>query len=314
MRDLALLEKGPPAPPADLHPGEDYFASLGDAAFGPRILDLSIGPLAIRLEGLSEDQERALGARYLPFARGGEDPAPDMIVRIGPAGRDGFLRHPAPGERETYRLSSRRAADALALWSYEFAGRIDAAARTARVALVEASGPLFERGLENFLRVLTAVLVLDRGGFLLHASAVVRDGRAYVFFGPSGSGKTTVTDLSPDDVVLSDDMTLVVPRGGRLEAAGIPFGLAHHRPPQHAGSFPIASFNRLVQSPRVRRERIEGAQAVAEILASLPFVLQDTRQGDEAVGVVGGALESAPVYRLEFRKDASFWLAVQEGA
>src|SRR2546422_5182960 len=108
---------------------------------------------------------------------------------------------------------------------------VEAPERRAVLAVVRSEGDLFERGLENFLRVLTASFVLDRGGFLLHAAAVVRGGRAYVYFRPSGSGKTTVTDLSPGGLVLSGDLTLVVHNNGRQEAAGISFGVAHHHVP-----------------------------------------------------------------------------------
>jgi hypothetical protein len=140
----------------------------------------------------------------------------------------------------------------------------------------------------------------------------VRDGRAYVFFGPSGSGKTTVTHLSPGDQVLSDDLTLVVCNEGRFEAAGIPFGMAHHRVADSHASFPIASFNRLVQSGQVRRRRLQGARALGEIVGSLPFVMQDTLQAAQAMEAVGHALRSVPVHRLEFRKDSTFWQIVEE--
>src|SRR5207247_1225576 len=133
----------------DLVPGDDYFGGLNQP-FGPVCLDLGIGPLRMRLDGLSPRQAEQMRWRVRPF-----------------------------------------------------------------LALVRAEGPLFDRGLENFLRILTASHILESGGFLLHASGVVRAGRAYVFFGPSGSGKTTVTHLSPGDQVLSDDLTLVVRTRGR---------------------------------------------------------------------------------------------------
>jgi hypothetical protein len=315
MPDLAAVDRGPLTQREDLEPGDDYFPAPGPG-YGPHALALRFGPLRLRLAGLSEAQIEALAGRYRPFLSSDEDADGAAIeVRVGPAGVERFLRDPDPGASEVYRLGSRTAGERLVLWSYEFAGWLEARRRAAAVVLVAPEGPLFERGLENFLRIVTASFLLEQGGFLLHASAVVRDGKAYVFFGPSGSGKTTVTRLSPEDIVLSDDLTMVVRRDdGGLAAAGIPFGLAHHRPPQHAGAFPIVSFNRLVQARKVRREPIGGARAVAEVLASLPFVLQDTRQGDEAVRVVGRALQAAPVHRLEFREEPSFWAVVQEGA
>jgi hypothetical protein len=121
-----------------------------------------------------------------------------------------------------------------------------------------------------------------------------------------------VTHLSPNDTILSDDLTLVVRRRGGYEAVGIPFGLAHHRVPDTKDSFPIASMNRLIQSRETRRERLGKARGMAEIASSLPFVMQDHCRTEPVLSVVERVLEKVPVYRLHFRKDASFWDVVQE--
>jgi hypothetical protein len=304
------VEISPTRVRGEFRPDEGYFTSSGEA-FGPRSVSLSIGPIVIGIEGLSGRQAEALGSRYHPFVVP-EATGPDVRVSLRKAGVDRFLEFRGGPGGETYRLESRLSGPRLTLWSYEFAGFIEATAHRAELALTSGEGELFDRGLENFLRVLTASFILERGGFLLHASGVVRGGKAYVFFGPSGSGKTTVTDLSPDDVVLSDDLTLVIRNGGGYEAAGIPFGLAHHRVPETRASFPVASLNRLVQSAEVRREALPGARAVAEVVGSLPFVMQETRQAARAVDVVARALELLPVWRLHFRKDGDFWAVVEE--
>ncbi len=162
---------------------------------------------------------------------------------------------------------------------------------------------------------MTASFILRQGGLLLHAAGVVRGGRAHIFFGPSGAGKTTVTRLSPRDVVLSDDLTLIVPGtdGAGPQAVGIPFGMAHHHVPDTNGSFPIATLNRLVQSPLVRRTEIPYSQAVAEVASSLPFVMQETGQAMLAMEIAAAILRDVPVHRLEFRRDDSFWSVVEEG-
>jgi hypothetical protein len=107
-------------------------------------------------------------------------------------------------------------------------------------------------------------------------------------------------------------MTLVVPTAEGFRAAGIPFGMAHHRTPETNAAFPVASLNRLVQSGSVRRERIAGARAVAEIAASLPFVMQETGQASQAIDTTARLLQEVPAYRLHFRKDDSFWSVVGE--
>jgi hypothetical protein len=275
-------------------------------SFGTSSLTLKIGPLEMQIDGLSIRQARDLTEGFLPFVV--ERPArPDVRIGLRPARTNHFLRAPADGVTETYRLECLRTDDHLSLWSYEFAGRLDYSKRRAVLSIVEEQGERFDRGLENFLRVLTASFILEQGGMLLHASGVVRDGVAHLFFGPSGRGKTTVTLLSPRDVVLSDDLSLIVRNGERFEAAGIPFGMAHHRTPDTRDSFPIASLNSLVQAPDVGREPLTGARALAEICASLPFVMQETGQSRKALEVAGRLLQAVPAYRLRFRKDPSFW-------
>jgi hypothetical protein len=289
----------------DFVPDDSYLDGLS-APFGRHAMTLGIGPLRVRLEGLSAGQTGERAGRYRPFVleAGTGEIAPDLTIGLRQAGVDHFL---APAAGEVYRMGRRPSPRGLALWSYEFAGRIDVATRQARLALVASGGPLFDRGLENFLRVVIASYVVRQGGLLVHGSGVVRGGRAHIFFGPSGSGKTTVTHLSPHDRVLSDDLTLVVPCGGTFGACGIPFGMAHHRRPDSSAAFPIASLNRLVQSRDVRREPLARAQALAELGGSLPFVMQETGQAAQALETAARVLERIPAYRLFFRRDDSFW-------
>ncbi len=57
--------------------------------------------------------------------------------------------------------------------------------------------PLLDIQTLEYMRVgsLFYTALLDNGGFLLHASAVVADGVAYCFSAPSGTGKSTHTSL-----------------------------------------------------------------------------------------------------------------------
>jgi hypothetical protein len=295
----------------DFVPDEAYFRR-SRPAFGTDSLGLSIGPLGVRLEGLTAGQKETLAVRFRPFIAPADGVCtPDLAVRLTRAGVPAFLSLPAIGS-EHYRMGRRARAGARDYWAYEFAGTLAASRGEAELALVASSGPLFERGLENFLRPLTASYILARGGLLLHAAGVVRDGRAYVFFGPSGSGKTTVTRLSPRDLVLSDDLTLVVHEGGAFRAAGIPFGMAHHHVPDSNGSFPIAALARLVQSPDVRRERLTGGRGLAEIASCLPFVHHEGNEAAMALEVAGRLLAAVPAWRLSFREDDSFWKVLLE--
>jgi hypothetical protein len=299
--------------PGDFEPGDDYFSTPREP-FGARQLRLQIGPLCFVLDGLSDGQEVVLRQRFRPFVDGTDGaPAADLTVRFARAGVDAFLAAPK-GEAERYRMGRRKTGSQIAMWSYEFAGSADIASGRADLALVDAGGPAFERGAENFLRVLTALHILGCGGLLVHGAGVVRHGLAHVFFGPSGSGKTTVTHLSPGDTILSDDLTLIVKTEGGYAAAGIPFGMAHHRVPDTNGCFPIAGLHRLVQSRSVRREPLSGAKALAELACCLPFVMQDESSAGAALAIASSIVSSVPIDRLLFRRDPSFWDVAREAS
>jgi hypothetical protein len=293
-----------------LRPGDrlpDWDAET--ARFGTRVVGLDVAGMRVRLAGLADAQAEWFAGRYGVFAADGArgEPAIAVEVRSGPA--EGFLQVDAAAAPEIYRLATEREGDRLRCWSYRFAGWFDGAAGRGVLMLCDASGRGFESSLENYLRVVYGTLALRRGGFLLHAAGIVRDGGAHLFFGPSGSGKTTTCRLSDGARILSDDLVLVLP-GGAPRAASIPFrGHVAELPPEQA-SFAVLGFYRLVQDQRVFLERLGPARAVGELTGSLPFVTERPENGGRILEVLGRAVETVPVFRLHFRREPSFWDAI----
>lgn len=60
---------------------------------------------------------------------------------------------------------------------------------------------------------------------MLHASAIVRNGRAAVFLAPDEGGKTTAVRLAPSGCILGDDQVIVRRRRGKFHVWGTPWGL-----------------------------------------------------------------------------------------
>ena len=71
------------------------------------------------------------------------------------------------------------------------------------------------------------VALTKRGGMMLHSSAVVLDGKAYLFSGPSGMGKSTHTRLRqkefPGAIVINDDKPALRKIDGVWYAYGTPW-------------------------------------------------------------------------------------------
>lgn len=71
--------------------------------------------------------------------------------------------------------------------------------------------------------------LLHFGGFMLHSSAVVMDGEAYLFSAPSGTGKSTHTALwlklfgSRARILNDDKPAIMAGQGGKITACGTPW-------------------------------------------------------------------------------------------
>ena len=60
------------------------------------------------------------------------------------------------------------------------------------------------------IRKITHELLIKNNGFILHASAVKKNNKAYVFLGDSGAGKSTImTSLSPEFTPMGDDTVII---------------------------------------------------------------------------------------------------------
>jgi hypothetical protein len=291
---------------AECHPVAAFFDHLPQA-FGTQECAVRAGRISARLQGLSSRQSTELVARYGIFARPAEQEATDLAVEVRPSPTECFLRVKEGPEPELYRLLTRHEHGVLLAWSYEWAARIDFEAGEAVLAVCSDERVVFDRAVENFLRVAFAHLALKKGSILLHGAAVVRNGRAFVFFGPSGSGKTTATMLSRGCLVLSDDLILIAPRGSEFAAASVPFRGLLTPPATTNECHDLAGLFRLVKDETDQVEEIAPSRAAGEIVQSLPFVTDRPEDASRVLEVVGNLVNAAPVSRLHFRKDPGFW-------
>ncbi len=267
-------------------------AMSGSAAAEHPGVVVEIGGLPIRLRAQDPAFLGRVRERYAGYLSSGERASFDFEVDLVPEGT------PAGDEDVSVRWDS-------GTWRMERGDfRAEWRPASARGRIRQSANPY---SLDSVLRIVHTLLLAGQGGFLAHASSVVRNGRAHLFAGVSGAGKTTLVRLAPPDVtLLTDEISYVTRQGGGYFAAGTPFFGELARAGENLRA-PIAALYLLAKGPENRIEPVAAPEAVRGLLANILFFAQEP----EFVRLVfEAACEFAarvPVRRLTFAPDARVW-------
>lgn len=144
--------------------------------------------------------------------------------------------------------------------------------------------------------------LLDFGGLYLHASAVVRDGKAYLFSGFCCAGKSTHARLWLDTFggdcrIINDDKPALRCLDGVWYAYGTPWcgkdGINRNE------KIPLAGICFLKQAPHNQIRRLRPSEAIPRLLSQTIHKLEDKRRLDALLGYLEKLLTQIPVYELE---------------
>ena len=144
--------------------------------------------------------------------------------------------------------------------------------------------------------------LLGFGGFCLHASAVVRDGKAYLFSGRSGVGKSTHTRLwidtfGGDTRVINDDKPALRCIDGVWYAYGTPWcGKDGINLNERA---PLAGICFLKQANQNRIRKIEPSEAFQKFYGQTIRHMDNAHELDALLRLMEDLLSKIPVYELE---------------
>ena len=143
---------------------------------------VEIGGLPIRLRCDDPAFVRVIQERYAGYLAPSKDARFEFEIDLAPPGAES-------GDEDVRVLWD------LGRWQMErgdFHAEWDPA--TARGRIRQVRSPF---SLDSVLRIVHTLLLAKQGGFLVHASSGVRNGRAFLFAGVSGAGKTTMARLAP---------------------------------------------------------------------------------------------------------------------
>lgn len=165
---------------------------------------------------------------------------------------------------------------------------------------------------DYLLRVIVALIIFKKGGLLFHGAGIIRNNATYLFFGHSGSGKSTVARLSPNDIVINDDLVVLLPQNGEWLVHATPFWNPTQVKPVPAFA-PLKGLYRLVQDKKVYLEPIAQGQALAELISNIPVIPDNPFLNTQLFNRGKELLDMIPTYRLHFLPDESFWQVVLAG-
>lgn len=143
--------------------------------------------------------------------------------------------------------------------------------------------------------------LIDRDGMLLHASAVVLDGEAYLFSAPCGTGKSTHTSLWLDyfgkdrAYILNDDKPAIRCDTGKPVVYGTPFSGKNDIGENRCA--PLKGICFLEQTEDNTISRLGDVKALASILNQTIRPTQTERM-NKLLRTVEIILENTPVYKM----------------
>jgi hypothetical protein len=161
-------------------------------------------------------------------------------------------------------------------------------------------------GLNSVLMLLFALSTAKMDTVLMHASAVMSGGKAYLFLGRSGTGKSThsrlwqqyIKDVEP----LNDDHPIVrIDDSGRAIAYGSPW--SGKTPCYRNLSAPVGGIVRIRQAKENRIKRISPVEAYASLMTSCSGMTWNSEMAEGRNRTMQGMIAAVPCYTLECLPD-----------
>jgi len=262
------------------------------AAVGYQQIVVEVGGIPVRLRTTNSDFRRMLENRYQGFI--GAHRRAELDFRIDLAGsKADELSDDVQVTRSSGQWSLTRG-DFHAEWDPE----------SSSGSICQSANPY---SIDSVLRIVHTLALAKEGGFLVHASSVVRKSRAYLFVGPSGAGKTTMVGMAPSDVtILTDEISYVRNDGSGYTAFGTPFVGDLGKIGTNV-SARIASLYLLAKGPENRIEPIATAEAVRSVLSNVLFFAEDQELVRSVFRSVCDFVGQVPTRRLTFFPDCRVW-------
>jgi len=258
-------------------------------------ITVEIGGIPIQLHTSDPDFRRVIEERYAGFLNPSPAPACRFEIQLAPN------QVPADDDVSVFKRGS-----TWCLQRGDFRAEWDLHRREGWIR--QCANPY---SIDSVLRITHSLLLAMEGGFQLHASSAIRNGRAFLFAGISGAGKTTTVKLAPPDaVVLTDEISYVRRIEDGYRAYGTPFAGELARPGVNT-SAPVRQVCLLKQSRQNRLQPVSRPKAIRALMRHVLFFAQDKELVARVLDSVVRFVSSVEVMEMEFTPDGRAWELIQ---
>jgi hypothetical protein len=164
--------------------------------------------------------------------------------------------------------------------------------------------------LNSFLRITVSIVLLEQQqGFIVHASSLIRNSKGYVFPGKSGAGKTTITQLSSDSKLLTDEVSLVKKVNGEFKAYGTPFYGEFVKSGENISS----SLNKIIFPIKDKENilnKIGPFQALELLLPNVICYYDNPELKKKLFELCFEFVNTVPTFELHFLPEPTFWRSI----
>lgn len=254
-----------------------------------------IGNIQIEIISKGED---FLGEKFQPFLSERNSSIPTMHLK---AHRRNLNTASNSSELEMVNVYSRDGK--VVIERLDFSGYLDF---NTFMAYVEFNA---KYSLEAFLRVAYSLILPHFAGLSVHASSVIRNGKAYVFPGKSGAGKTTIAELTSNGMLLTDETSVIRGIGKTPTAYGTPFHGSLELPGNNICA-PIAGVYFPVKDGKNFLKRLPPQAALWKLLPNVNLFGQCNTLMERAFHLSHKLVTSLCFYDLHFLPEPSFWSCI----
>jgi hypothetical protein len=169
--------------------------------------------------------------------------------------------------------------------------------------------------IDSALAIIHNYVLIKKNGIRIHAAALIRNQKGYLFFGPSGSGKTTVSH-SVEGIVLHDDAALIRQVGKKFRIYNSPsksrFIKNAHTKNESAELKGVFRLIKSINNKLKRTNHMTALKYLKEQQRGFAPCFGSNVLNNKISKTLYNLVNNVNTYNLYFRKKCDFWGLIDE--